>query len=138
MKKKKYILIFAVLIAVFTAVGVAITISTTLDMAFLKKQSQAYENVYVIDGDNGNSIRLPNKEKEELLEKLKYLELTRDFFHKPLTKWQYQIQFIIEGELYIITIVDDNCIVINENKFYKTETGKLVDFIKEMLQVYLI
>ena len=44
----------------------------------------------------------------------------------------------MEGELYIITIVDDNCIVINENKFYKTETGKLVDFIKEMLQVYLI
>ena len=62
----------------------------------------------------------------------------RDFFHKPLTEWQYQIQFIIGGELYIITIVDDNYIVINENKFYKTETGELVDFIKEMLQVYLI
>ena len=138
MKKKKYILIFIVLIAIFTAVGITIMISITLDTAFLTKPNQAYENVDVIDGDNGISMKLSDKEKEELFEKLKRLELTRDFFHKPLTEWQYQIQFVIEGELYIITIVDDNCIVINENKFYKTETGKLVDFIKEMLQVYLI
>ncbi len=138
MKKKKYILIFIVLIAIFTAVGITIMISITLDTAFLRKPNQAYENVDVIDGDNGISMKLSDKEKEELFEKFKHLELTRDFFHKPLTKWQYQIQFIIEGELYIITIVDDNYIVINENKFYKTEAGKLVDFIKEMLQVYLI
>lgn len=115
-----------------------IIISTKLDTAFLRKQNQAYENVYVIDGNNGNSIRLPDKEKEELLEKLKHLELTRDFFHKPLAEWLYHIQFTMEGELYIITIVDDNCIVINENKFYKAKTVELIDFIKEMLQVYLI
>ena len=138
MKKKKYILIFIVLIAIFTAVGITIMISIKLDTAFLTKPNQAYENVDVIDGHNGISMKLSDKEKEELFEKLKRLELMRDFFHKPLTEWQYQIQFIIEGELYIITIVDDNYIVINENKFYKTETGKLVDFIKEMLQVYLI
>ena len=44
----------------------------------------------------------------------------------------------MEGELYIITIVDENYIVINENKFYKTETGDLIDFIREILQVCLI
>ncbi len=138
MKKKKCIILLVGIIAIFVVVGVLIIILIKLDTAFLRKPNQAYENVDVIDGDNGISIKLSDKEKEELLEKLKRLELTRDFFHKPLTKWQYQIQFIIEGELYIITIVDDNYIVINENKFYKTEAGKLVDFIKEMLQVYLI
>ncbi len=86
MKKKKYILIFIVLIAIFTAVGITIMISITLDTAFLKKPNQAYENVYVIDGDNGISMKLSDKEKEELLEKLKRLELTRDFFHESLTK----------------------------------------------------
>ncbi len=138
MKKKKCIILLVGIIAIFVVVGVLIIISIKLDTAFLRKPNQAYENVDVIDGDNGISMKLSDKEKEELFEKFKHLELTRDFFHKPLTKWQYQIQFIIEGELYIITIVDDNYIVINENKFYKTETGKLVDFIKEMLQVYLI
>ena len=138
MKKKKCIILLVGIIAIFVVVGVLIIISIKLDTAFLTKPNQAYENVDVIDGDNGISMKLSDKEKEELFEKLKRLELTRDFFHKPLTEWQYQIQFIIEGELYIITIVDDNYIVINENKFYKTETGKLVDFIKEMLQVYLI
>ena len=138
MKKKKCIILLVGIIAIFVVVGVLIIILIKLDTAFLRKPNQAYENVDVIDGDNGISIKLSDKEKEELLEKLKRLELTRDFFPKPLTEWQYQIQFIIEGELYIITIVDDNYIVINESKFYKTETGKLVDFIKEMLQVYLI
>ena len=138
MKKKKCIIILVGIITIFVVVGVLIIISIKLDTAFLRKPNQAYENVDVIDGDNGISMKLSDKEKEELFEKLKRLELMRDFFHKPLTEWQYQIQFIIEGELYIITIVDDNYIVINENKFYKTETGKLVDFIKEMLQVYLI
>lgn len=133
MKKKKYIIIFVVMITIVIAVGTIMIISTKLDTAFLRKQSQAYENVYVIDGNNGNSIKLLDKEKEELIEKLKQLELTRDFFHKPLTEWLYHIQFTMEGKLYIITIVDNNCIVINENKFYKTETGELIDFIKEML-----
>ena len=138
MKKKKCIILLVGIIAIFVVVGVLIIILIKLDTAFLRKPNQAYENVDVIDGDNGISMKLSDKEKEELFEKLKRLELMRDFFHKPLTEWQYQIQFIIGGELYIITIVDDNYIVINENKFYKTETGKLVDFIKEMLQVYLI
>ena len=138
MKKKKCIILLVGIIAIFVVVGVLIIILIKLDTAFLRKPNQAYENVDVIDGDNGISMKLSDKEKEELFEKFKHLELTRDFFHKPLTKWQYQIQFIIEGELYIITIVDDNYIVINENKFYKTEAGKLVDFIKEMLQAYLI
>ncbi len=133
MKKKKCIILLVGIIAIFVVVGVLIIILIKLDTAFLRKPNQAYENVDVIDGDNGISMKLSDKEKEELFEKLKRLELMRDFFHKPLTEWQYQIQFIIEGELYIITIVDDNYIVINENKFYKTETGKLVDFIKEML-----
>ncbi len=44
----------------------------------------------------------------------------------------------MEGELYIITIVDDNCITVNENKFYKAETERLIDFIRERLQVRLI
>lgn len=138
MKKKKYVFILVVLIAIFTVAKATVIISTALDTAFLRKQNQAYENVYVIDGNNGNSIRLPDKEKEELLEKLKHLELTKDFFHKSLAEWLYHIQFTMEGELYIITIVDDNCIVINENKFYKAKTVELIDFIKEMLQVYLI
>lgn len=133
MKKKKCIILLVGIIAIFVVVGVLIIILIKLDTAFLRKPNQAYENVDVIDGDNGISMKLSDKEKEELFEKLKRLELMRDFFHKPLTEWQYQIQFIIGGELYIITIVDDNYIVINENKFYKTETGKLVDFIKEML-----
>ncbi len=133
MKKKKCIILLVGIIAIFVVVGVLIIISIKLDTAFLRKPNQAYENVDVIDGDNGISMKLSDKEKEELFEKLKRLELMRDFFHKPLTEWQYQIQFIIGGELYIITIVDDNYIVINENKFYKTETGELVDFIKEML-----
>ncbi len=133
MKKKKCIILLVGIIAIFVVVGVLIIILIKLDTAFLRKPNQAYENVDVIDGDNGISMKLSDKEKEELFEKLKRLELMRDFFHKPLTEWQYQIQFIIEGELYIITIVDDNYIVINENKFYKTETGELVDFIKEML-----
>ncbi len=133
MKKKKYIIIFVVMIAIAVVVGTLMIISTKLDTAFLRKQNQAYENVYVIDGNNGNSIRLPDKEKEELFEKLKNLEWTRDFFHKPLTEWLYHIQFTIDGELYIITIVDNNCIVINENKFYKAGTVELIDFIKKML-----
>ena len=133
MKKKKCIILLVGIITIFVVVGVLIIISIKLDTAFLRKPNQAYENVDVIDGDNGISMKLSDKEKEELFEKLKRLELMRDFFHKPLTEWQYQIQFIIGGELYIITIVDDNYIVINENKFYKTETGELVDFIKEML-----
>ena len=133
MKKKKCIILLVGIITIFVVVGVLIIISIKLDTAFLRKPNQAYENVYVIDGDNGISMKLSDKEKEELFEKLKRLELMRDFFHKPLTEWQYQIQFIIGGELYIITIVDDNYIVINENKFYKTETGELVDFIKQML-----
>ncbi len=133
MKKKKCIILLVGIIAIFVVVGVLIIISIKLDTAFLRKPNQAYENVDVIDGDNGISMKLSDKEKEELFEKLKRLELMRDFFHKPLTEWQYQIQFIIGGELYIITIVDDNYIVINENKFYKTDTGELVDFIKEML-----
>lgn len=133
MKKKKCIILLVGIIAIFVVVGVLIIILIKLDTAFLRKPNQAYENVDVIDGDNGISMKLSDKEKEELFEKLKRLELMRDFFHKPLTEWQYQIQFIIGGELYIITIVDDNYIVINENKFYKTETGELVDFIKEML-----
>ncbi len=138
MKKKKYIIILVTIITIFSVIGALMIISTKLDTAFLRKQSQAYENVYVIDGDNGNSIRLTDKEKEELLEKLKHLELTKDFFHKPLEGWLYHIQFTMEGELYIVTIIDDNGIVINENKFYKVETTELIHFIKEMLQVYLI
>ena len=133
MKKKKCIILLVGIIAIFVVVGVLIIISIKLDTAFLRKPNQAYENVDVIDGDNGISIKLSDKEKEELFEKLKRLELTRDFFHESLTKWVYHIQFTMEGELSIITIVDDNCIVINENKFYKTETGELVDFIKQML-----
>lgn len=137
MKKKKYIIIFAVMIAI-AAVGALMIISTKLDTAFLRKPSQAYENVYIIDGNNGNSVKVLDKEKEELFEKLKNLEWTRDFFHKQLTEWLYHIQFTMEGELYIITIVDDNCIAVNENKFYKVETERLIDFIRERLQVRLI
>ncbi len=85
MKKKKYIIIFAVMIAI-AAVGALMIISTKLDTAFLRKPSQAYENVYIIDGNNGNSVKVLDKEKEELFEKLKNLEWTRDFFHKPLTE----------------------------------------------------
>ena len=136
MKKKKYIIIFVVMIAI-AAVGALMIISIKLDTAFLRKSSQAYENVYIIDGNNGNSVKILDKEKEELFEKLKSLEWTRDFFHKPLTEWLYHIQFIMEGELYIITIVDDNCIAVNENKFYKAETERLIDFIREQ-QVRLI
>lgn len=138
MKKKKCIIILVGIITIFAIVGVLMIISTKLDTAFLRKSSQAYENIYVIDGNNGNSIRLPDKEKEELFEKLKNLEWTRDFFHKPLTQWLYHIQFTMEGELYIITIVDDNCIAVNENKFYRVETERLIDFIREILQVRLI
>ena len=137
MKKKKYIIIFVVMIAI-AAVGALMIISIKLDTAFLRKSSQAYENVYIIDGNNGNSVKILDKEKEELFEKLKSLEWTRDFFHKPLTEWLYHIQFTMKGELYIITIVDDNCIAVNENKFYKAETERLIDFIRERLQVRLI
>jgi hypothetical protein len=52
------------LIAIFTAVEITIMISITLDTAFFRKTSQAYENVDVIDGDNGNSVKLLDKEKE--------------------------------------------------------------------------
>lgn len=138
MKKKKYVIIFVILITIIVAVGIAMIISMKFDMAFLKKQNQAYENVYVIDGHNGNSIKLSDKEKEGMLENLKNLKWTRKFFHKPLTEWLYHIQFTMQGELYIITIVDDNCIVINENKFYKTGTVELINFIKEVLNVHLI
>ncbi len=86
MKKKKYIIIFVVIIVIAAAVGALMIISTKLDTAFLRKPSQAYENVYIIDGDNGNSVKVLDKEKEELFEKLKNLEWTRDFFHKPLTE----------------------------------------------------
>ncbi len=67
MKKKKYILIFIVLIAIFTAVGITIMISITLDTAFLTKPNQAYENVDVIDGHNGISMKLSDKKKKSYL-----------------------------------------------------------------------
>ena len=133
MKKKKFIIIFIVIITIFAAIATFIIISTKVDTAFLRKQNQTYENVYVIDGNNGNSIKLSDKGKELLLEKLKSLKLSKDYFHKPSTEWLYHIQFIIEGKLYIVTIVSDDCIAINENKFYKTQAVDLIDFIKEML-----
>ena len=43
-------------------------ISITLDTAFFRKTSQAYENVDVIDGDNGNSVKLLDKEKESTVQ----------------------------------------------------------------------
>lgn len=132
MKNKKLINVF-IIITIFIAVLIFIIISTKLDTTFLRKPSQVYESVYVIDGNNGNSVKLLDKEKEELLEKLKGLELTKDFFYKPSTEWLYHIQFTVENELYMITIINDNYIAINENKFYKTKTTQLIDFIKEIL-----
>lgn len=133
MKNKKFIIIFIIIFAMFATISILIIISTKLDTAFLKKPSQVYDNVYVIDGNNGNSVKLLDKEKEELFEKLKGLKLTKDFFYKPSTEWLYHIQFTIENELYMITIINDNYIAINENKFYKAKTTQLIGFIKEIL-----
>ena len=67
MKKKKCIIILVGIITIFVVVGVLIIISIKLDTAFLRKPNQAYENVDVIDGDNGISMKLSDKKKKSYL-----------------------------------------------------------------------
>jgi len=133
MKKKKFIIIFITIITLLITITVFITMSTKSDTAFLKKQNEAYENVYVIDGSNGNSVRLTDEDKELLLEKLKSLKITKDYFCKPSTEWLYNIQFTIEGKLYIVTIINNHCMSIGENKFYQTEATDLINCIKNVV-----
>ena len=67
MKKKKCIILLVGIIAIFVVVGVLIIILIKLDTAFLRKPNQAYENVDVIDGHNGISMKLSDKKKKSYL-----------------------------------------------------------------------
>ena len=78
-----------------------------------------FTNIQVVDGNTGNLIILDIEQTDELYEKLKDIEATRDKSSKHHTGWSYAITFVYGSkEVDGFLIVGDNKISYH-NYFYK-------------------